>query len=438
MVTLTPFVYKQGAKWVMNAKNKVQTATAHFINGAILDPDEIATEVVDTSVIGAASSNYSESSNSIKFITWFESSKVAKAKTGIELCQGSLTKTLATPVTGNPTAYITVNGYRIVKDRSTGSFTDYPEENISLSDLATWITNNGVRTDNSLVLDYSQGNITIAPWARNIVPADDNVPPENIPTAADVFTNWTADDAWTYAAFDKWILRRNEDNPIPSFVMYSPNVPFSPADQDIMRFYNAKLQAYAISKSWGVSVQRTSNYTLNINWTAPKRVLYMAASRSVNILAYHHELDNYAFMDVITEVTIHIVAQTYNKEWLQYVTANGTGSLRDPYDMPKTELLHSDTKRTGSIFRAFPYELANKLPQYLSKGKYYFRCTVYAIWALQNNISIGTTAQIMLQNGKYITRISGATETVCTFRIVRITKNYKQGSFVYDLEFMEV
>lgn len=424
-IRLTPDVYSQNATWSRKVLNKATSVVIQPIDATLSEPTDIHSEefrVSDLTSTPRLARIYSSNTRHLNTLD----RQLAKGTVALQTQSASKSITVAAASSGNISAYLTFTGKTYEVARGGSTYNNYPSLDVmkgTYTNLVTWIKNNATNTTSSIsIMDISQNAFMVAPWVRNNV-TDNNT------TANDIFTNW-----WTEATFQNPPITSTWDNGYISNATYGNgyNVDITmfppPGWTDLM----SAIKTRGLRFIGNATASKTGDYTFNISWSGPTQILYMCASRSFGTFGGYADIDNYAFLIDIESIVFHVVAQTYGREYLSYTYGEGTDILK----LDKTELLHNNTHKytTYPYFSDWVPQLGAGLVRALKNGKITAQCSVPAPWAIRNNVHIGTTSTIVLQDGSTLSRGSDSIQ----FRVVRITKNFSATNFSYDLDLMEV
>ena len=451
-ILLTPRIYNKDFQWNIASKNIVDSVTFTPVIGDINDDTEnIHTESFTTVQIQGTNSNVNLpiASNTTptywRYMTnthlaTFVQVDYAKARIECVMATGSKRITLNTALPEMPNASIRLSGNSYVITRGDSTFDDYPSlDNIrdKSFNLTSWIKSNYDMQNASLLWDYSKNTFSMNPWVRNFVPLTEVTTPDDIITTWGYYSpyypgllshsfpdkySWT--DQPSFGDIDN--LSTVAVNPIQPMYDELPGISFEgfPADNAIIM--------YDLRVPITCNVRKIDDYTFDIDWVAPVRLSYMAASRTRSSAGANSDLDNYAFVDEMTQVDVVLSGRQFNTDTYDVTYAKNAIS-ENILKVSETPFLTSRTY-FGTDTNKWDKTLANRLLNKYAKGKYIIKCKVPTTWLLQQNISIGSTIDIILQDGNYIARGNN----ICMFKVHNIEFNYQPEEFKSTLTLMEV
>ena len=443
MLILTPRVYRNNMSWAIAPQNKIDTISmSPILNTITGDAAEFHTEKFTTCNVRGANNNlpisntiaptHRRTMSNSRYVP-FETYEFAKARVDVVMATGSRRFTLSTPVNGIPNVSLRLLGTSSVQTRGGSSYNNIP----SLSDLknnnfslAQWVENNKTSTEQSLTWDYSNNSFSTNPWVRNIK----TYPEETV--ANDILTAWNEvrSELRTFAVYQDWQSESNyalsSSNPSTA-LPYPSNLSGENALTMLLKIYDDRL-------TMTVSLNRIDSYTYEVTWTAPVRFTYTAASRMRNVVGTSFDVDNWSFVDNITEVDVVLTGKPYNTDKIAIsYSLDDAGNLTEntrnewPYKIDDSEVITMNSTLNGQDWKT---SISKILLDKYKKGKYIVQCDVPAKWVLQNNVHINTQMQIAQQNNTIISRKNVA----CVFAVKTITKKFKSNEFYYTLGLMEV
>lgn len=561
MVTLTPSIYKNNLKWSLSDQRKIDTITFNVINNTLMeDAGAFHTENVNKVSIDGQSYSLPVADSliptNIRCMTnarWvpFETHEYAKARIEYVMAEGSILVTFDKAVSNVPNVKIGLTGLSYRIDRGGSTYENYPtstqlkDPNFSLVD---WIIKNKTTTQGVLNGVYNDNTISMNPWVRKVIPA--TIDDVNSTTENDVMTHWNTDSNRTWAINSDW----TDESTLP---LTGNKVTMWPTGNTLVSSDGFRRAIEIENKiiEYGATVTRINDFSFSITWQAPVRVAYAAASRERSLVGTDYDIDNFAFVDKISSISLEISGATYDDTKIEHSYSldrfdapTTTLVNKSILDLPDSELLTQYTT-TGDYVRTWiflkgddnytddtminvsgnlvaaigsmavtdfldvipggllevefsqnagytmpgcmydkdknligvlpvskeNYYTGYKIPlptecyyvrlnadlstirnnnfyacvytaekwtrvypgrilQKYKRGKFTVTCDVYASWAIKNNVTVGTQAQIRLQNSTYISRDEGA----CVFEVKNITKRFKSNEFIYTLSLMEV
>lgn len=458
MLILKPREYKLNGRWSLIPKNKIDTVNTYLIENAIPEEDEVIDSATINDVTISNSSVTLPIADSTKFTyrvyayNYYSSLTVKKdlAKSRIECVMASGTKVfkLTKAVATVPTAKVTLRGKTAVLNRGKHKYDDYPsytDINDDSFSITTWINKNAEeKLEDQLSWTYNENSFPLHPWVNKViaVPTKNNKPEvttkyedEYIPTVSDVVTSWTFnDDMNPVPRYDDWTIESNYSG--DDYFMLPPNANnfFTqyafPSDYTI-RVRDIKIPIKAV-------VNKIDDYTYEVNWSAPVRVSYMAASRRQAITTI--DIDNWAFVDTITEIELSLLSKPYSTNVITdtYVwdenrnDAVASSIVKDnPIDIRDSEFF---TQGTQYGTQSWKYLLSKKLLQKYKDGKCIVELDVKASWALKNDVHVNTQLVLYLPDGQLLKR----KDQTIIFEVKNVEKVFDQNEFIFRLKLMEV
>lgn len=459
-IALKPRIYRQGLRWSLLPRNKVDTVTMQPVSNKVSDADVIATSDI-TSVTIDDTTYALPIPTTVKYnhinLTMNVTKEVecGKGSTRCVMASGSTTFHLEEPLPSTPTVKLVFAGTTYFVNRASKTYADYPGP--STTDIATWIynnrngseewqekstdmTNRGTYDDPTLI-DYTKGIIPLFPFTRKLIQAQDILVQTDRPEEQDLLTFWTDRSLGSWGARrDNWTGASAGNGMVymwPSKIVAELSG-LSVEHQQIC----LKNKTVAIT----TQVNKIDDYTYTVDWTIPVRYDYAAASQYAKSAFLGigspkvYDLDNYAFLDRISKVTIQLSAPTMSSETfdLSY-SLSDSGNLTDnvinehPLSFDSNELITLDAYwgDASSLWH-------KKMPEYLldlyKDGKYVIECSVPASWAIQNNVHVNTRMNVYLQGDKPVTRDGD----ICVFEVKIIAKIFSNNEFSYAIKLLEV
>ena len=325
MTIITPRSYTKDFKWSLLPSNKIDTVTlTPLVNST---PDENKTFHTESfaDCVVAGSSKVLPISNDVAPTHWrymsntywaaFVTMDYAKARMECVWAKGKRTITVEQAVTGTPSVELQLVGTSSVINRGGSTFDNYPSiDSLSTKtySLATWIENNKTETHDSLSGIYENGTVSMNPWIRKVVPANliiNGASIKNPTTANDIITTWYDSDASKASAQrDKWIDESSFGQDVATFDMFPLDIYLGERGEHLA----ACLRMRDLKLSMRCEIRKISDYVFEVEWEAPVRLAYAAASRSKGLFGGKYEVDNYAFVDNITSVNINLQGKPFD------------------------------------------------------------------------------------------------------------------------------
>ena len=441
-VVLTPRIYGQSAKLkLQNSNNTFTSVKIPVMDNTTSDPTVIHTESFTTVNVDGADvtlpidrstqpTYYRFSYNTRNVPVLLPDFTFAKARTECVMAEGTRTFTIDKEIEGMPTVQFRLRGKSYMIERSISTFDDYPTLTQLQSrnfNLASWIHGNRTSSSDSLYDDYTS-KINLTPWINK---------PVAIPSVAqyeDVRTSWVnMNDESEYRPLRAdW---RDQGNIAPSsYVGIYPPGMVADLDAHYRSLYVGNVVVYPY-----VHVTQNNDTTFTIDWKIPVRYAYAAASRGRNFLGTTNEVDNFAYLDEITQIDIDLVASQRNTDFSNYTfVVNEKGT----FDVGTSEnclvLGESESTTKNSTYKELP--LAEIIPFLIVSpnrtSKYVLECDVPVSWVIQNDLRIGSNFPFRLQNGELLQRY--LSDFPVYFSIQNMVLKYDSNKFIYTLHLMEV
>lgn len=454
MLVLTPRVYGQNTSIDLRTQNKITSVTMPVMQNTILDPLVVSTQSFVNAEIDNATyvlpvpddikSTYYRCVYNSFARPLFATYNFAKSRVECLMAKGERTFELSQPIEGIPRATLRFYGRSYTIDRGSGAFDDFPTNDALLDehfDVSGWIRTNATQLKSNLSENYST-RVNMTPWINQFIARP------GAPTPADIRTTWSKPSGGgdVYAYFESWKNSGNiyvGDADFMNAIDGEGAAGADPAKYQMPRLYIGTSQIYPT-----VRILKISTLTYKIEWWAPVRVAYIAASRGRSLFGNTIEVDNYAFLDEITQIDIDIVASKRDTSFeditthLENVDANfnyfyGPGTDKFNLELAQSESTTKDT--TITYPSGSEWVLSQVLPTMLiganAEGKLYAQIDVPATWVLRNNVDIGTEMQVQQIDGGYVTR-DGV--TVCTFRVQNMVLRKSMQAITYTLQLLEV
>lgn len=453
---LTPRYYKPNLSWKMLTKNKIDTVSCTPYANNQLSPAVVHTEEITSVTIGGNTVSLpianSITPNAMGYA--FNNNgehQFADGQVQAVTVSGTFTLQLTNPLPTMPTVTLQFEGQTKYINRNSKYFHEMESLFSGNGNIAAAIDNNadgdetwydsksadtynrGSLSDPTLV-DYTQPTIPLFPFVKvvrtaGLGQADFNA---NKLTEEEVLTHWIADYEDVGTAITPNWYPMNNPNSWLTWDSYAYLVP----GPDMSTAFNYQRASF-VNKTIDITTEviKVSDYEYTINWSAPVRYAYYAASCT----AMGFEIDSYAFVDHITKITAQITAQEMNTETVDISYSWDGSDLTEqidnnfPISFDRNEFI---TLRTYEVSSAnlWTKTMARRILSAYAQGKYIVECDVYAQWAIENNVHVDTEIQVMLLDGTYITRGS----TTVTFKVKTIEKSFRGSEFIYSLRLLEV
>lgn len=330
MLTLTPRIYSRDLKWSLLPSNKIDTVVTNPLINSIPAEDQSFYSADFTECTVGGNTKTLPLSNSEAVTHWrymgntrwtgigsgFSAQNLAKARMECVWASGKRTITVDQAVTGIPTVELRLVGTSSVVERGGSAFGNYPSlDSLSTESfsLADWIESNKTTTNSTLSGIYENLTVSMNPWIRKVVPAvivGDNYSDLRIPTTAnDILTNWyDTNTNRGSATADKWVEGNSFGNDVEPFSMF----PVGATGGDLLELYATCIRMRNLTLNMRCDITKISDYVFEVSWEAPVRLAYAAAARSIGPLGGNYDVDNYAFVDNITNVMIDLKGRPYD------------------------------------------------------------------------------------------------------------------------------
>ena len=441
-MTLTPYIYHSGLKWSLLPKNIIDTVVTTPINNTMGDETVVHTESFTTSSLGNLPVANSVAPTYIRTM-WNKGSTFAtknftyaKARTEALIATGTKKITTEKPVAGIPNVELVFSGTSSVITRGESSFDDYPtleQLRDNTFSLAEWIESNKSSASQALTWSYGTRAFSMNPWVKNIITVND---PQAV-SPADIYTNWAEHvTTSTTAEVNNWEEHFNYNPGNINAVRAKPYL----IGGDL--FEEAQRALLLIDNSISISVEivKIDDYNFEITWEAPVRFAYIAASQKRGtILGTATDIDNWAFIDNITQIDVNIKSQPFNTDKVTRsysLSASNTLTTNISNEHPITingdEVITLETY-VGVGRDPWTEYIASTLLLKYKEGKYIVNCTVLGDWAMQNNIHINSALTVQLLDGTVISRNG----VPCFFEVKTIEKVYRGDTFEFNLGLLE-
>ena len=437
-MNITPRHYRN-MTWSLLPKNRIDTVVLSPISNVVLnEPSVIATEnFAITSDLGEADKYYHAIRNTYSQLFYGER-EYAKGYVGAVISYGSRRVYVEQPTQGQVSAKINISGesYRVARGGST--YENYPDSSqmVPNTSLAQWVKDNHTEQVGAPTWTYDFENYTckMNPFVRNFIKFEWGV----LPTENDIITKW-----WNSAegrAGTKWDAWTESTNVPASQPTYQYSVDSSASQEDPTGITSGTIYMRDATLAFSVNVRKLDDHNFQIDWACPTRLTYLAASRQRGTLGTYYDVDNYAILDVLSNVQIQLWSYPFSTEVVEksYSLDSDGSSLteqisgRYPFKINAEEAL-----TTGTLLGETPWttSLAKALLQKYKDGKYVVSIDVTAKWALENNIKVKDEQHVIVQQDGQPIKRNG---TTCQFIVCNITRRFKGSEFIFTLDLMEV
>lgn len=430
MISLTPNIYKRDAKFLPLTENKIDTVYVQPLRNEITEFKHVETRDLPR-VAPSDKPTYVHymTCQSPVWNIFAGQPDVAKARVEVLLHSGTTEFVFDTPVEGNVTCNIALEGTSYVignKEISYGAYPSSGEFTDVNTSLAAWVYNNRESTVSQLTHEYESQNVFFTPWIKRWT--NDNVVSEG-----NVNTLWASTEAGNISPnYAKWISGSNQLSDALPLRRALPGTQYS----DIAIATDIPLAARYIPKT--CKVTRTSDRSFIVHWQVPLRFVYLAASRYFGPLGGEYLIDSSAYYDDIKSCTFTLQGAMRNREYEEYAfSLDANSELSDtlinkrPYKFGAAENITTDTRYDSKYwYREIPRLMLEKYKQ----SKYIFKCKVPGEWCLKNDITIGTKCQVILPDTSVLHRENAT----AVFEVVTIEKILSAQEFSFSLALMEV
>ena len=445
-IILSPNIYGRDFQWNIREHNKINSViytplvgdiseessiihTESFSQVKVANTDnDITLPVADT----VAATYYRYMYN--KWRPLFTETEFAKARVECVMASGSRRVTLSEAAPATPDVSVQLVGTSSVIDRGGSTYEAFPSlQDISIQNfsLSQWIKSAKTSTLNNLTGDYSGSTFALNPWVRNFVPL---FSPDGLKvTPNDIITTWSYDKTGIlrphFGIVDAWADKLQEGLSNEDEVLMAPINPIYLDVPDITPDNAIKLRNVQIPIT--CTIKKIDDYTFDISWVAPVRVSYLAASRVKPLVGNFTDIDNFAYVDEVSQVNIVFTGRKFNTETYEEVFTR-VATTDNPLKIDTTPFLTSRTYYGYKDVRWTSTIAADLLDKY-AEGKFLVKCSVPATWALRQGITSGTLLHVQLQDGSYIARKG----VKCTFRVCNVEVRYYKHSFSVFLTLAE-
>lgn len=446
-LTLSPREYLSTAKLALPDNCRVDTVLVQPLSNQLAEEASVLHTEEITDIFVRANKYSLPVSSSMQSTHWrclhndtrigFSKHNFAKSRMECIMAEGSCTITLDRVPKDLPTVRIGLQGTTKSIPRGTATYDAYPTKSDLSSEtfsLSNWIDTQGTSSEDKLSWSYDDARVSMNPWIRNIVAPDLNAPP----TDADIITTWTNPSllARTYANLVGWYGSASFGAGSELFDM----LPVNPSGTNLIEAYACAIRMQNLSLVTSSTIEKIGENTFRVSWKAPVRVSYAAASRTRGPLGGWYDLDNFAFVDYVTKVSVELIGHELSTDTVDIGYSNDVNgdmtstALKNvyPVSLEKCELFTTETKRFDTLVTV---DRARTWLQFYDHLVHTFVCTVPAEWAIKHKISVGThNFRVVQPNGNFVQDYL-ARNTV--FALVNIEKRLEKSSYVYELKLIE-
>ena len=447
LLTLSPREYLSTAKLALPDNCRVDTVLMQPLSNQLAEEASVLHTEEITDVFVEATKYSLPVSSSMQSTHWrylhndtqvaFSKHNFAKSRMECIMAEGSCVITLDRVPKDLPTVRIRLQGTTKSIPRGTATYDAYPTKTDLSSKtflLSNWLDTQSTSSDAKLSWSYDGDRVSMNPWIRNVVAPDLNAPP----TDADIVTTWADPSliARNSATLAGWYGSASFGAGSELFDM----LPTNPSGTSMVEAYACAIRMQNLSLVSSSTIEKISENTFRVTWKAPVRVSYAAASRTRGPLGGWYDLDNFAFVDYVTKVSVELIGQELSTDTIDIgysKDANGnmtSTALKNvyPVSLEKCELFTTETKQLDKLATV---ERARVWLQFYDHLVHTFVCTVPAEWAIKHKISVGTHNFYVVQpNGNLVQDYLALT---ATFALVNIEKRLEKSSYVYELKLIE-
>lgn len=445
---LTPRIYKENIQQLGLRQNKVDTVILRPISNYAVDSRIVHTEVVTSAIVNGTqhalplnnditATYFRCIRNEAPGFTAFSRNEYAKARIDCVIATGTTICTLSEPILNVPTATLRFVGNSSKIARGNSTYSSFPEYDLLSTQewsAATWIAQNKTETSDTLTHDYTGDTFKFNPWVRNVVPIGPLGSNAPVPTANDVITDWAASGG---ILSHQGVLQNGwEEGGNISSSSFAQFTMYSPSDTSIGATNTLRMYDMYLTKN--VRVKKLDDYNVEVSWQVPARLAYIAASQELNP-ATLKDVDNFAYLDNISEIHIDLSAVPYDTSTQDIsLSLTRNAELSDnvlnefPLEIDAGEAFTVDSYFNDPSYK-WTEELAHAILTRYNSGKYVFKCDVPARWAVQNNVHAGSSLTLQLPSGEMVQK----NNRDVTFIVQNISKSFDKNKFVYTLHLKE-
>ena len=458
MITLTPRVYADTLKWSPLTDNTIDTLAMQPVEESLVTESTLASRQITSFNNKPLPLDITQVPDYVRF-TYNQQHTgliggtrgLAKARLEAIMGSGSFDIVLDEPVATEPYAEIRLSGTSDIVENNKLSYAEFPDARPTLNDtnttLAAWVREN--RTED--LQEWSDAPSDLArftPWVRKLVvfPA--------LPDA-DSYINAYAQPPYNSedTLLNVHMARYENWEGFSTLSELSPPLPMAPygateTDNGYVKdpYYGSRDFRLPVSEQnlpLKCTVTRLSDRSFRVNWQVPLRKVYLAAARKLRaqIVNYKDELvSSYARVDSVSSIDITLKGfprPTETRDTTYSYDSNRYSLTTIPKNRSILRISKAENITTESLFRGkeWTQEVALTVLQKYAKGKYTLSCDVPASWAIENDLAVGTRAQVQLPDGAYVHRY---TYQETWFEIKSIEKRFQNSSFIYAIKLMEV
>ena len=447
MIELTAREYGQNMQLQLKSNNVITSAIVPEMQNTLGEQEVIATQTITNVIVNGTTQNlpidpstkathYRCMFNTRSQFLVFSDYNFAKSRVECLMVSGTTKFHTSSPVDNLPTVQLRLSGKSYILDRGGNTFENYPSvdqlRNVDF-DLASWVFSNANSTLQSLHEDYVT-KINMNPWVNNIV--NSTTTPS---TLNDIRTSWYApiSGAPWFALYQDWQNESNINTDTEAFML--------PAATDVSGdAWSASLKIGNSTMYVKTSVVRDSDTDFTVSWEVPVKYVYAAASRRRGLLGGTHDVDNFAFLDMVSQIDIDLVAATRVTDFIDKIISIkdsnvfGNQVTDKAMTLEKSEAITSFGRYTwpDGITSSLAGSIGQMLTYKYQKGKYICRCEVPVSWAIKNSLTIDSQVRIRLQDGAYVTH--GTSTEPAIFKVQNILQKYSASKFIYEIQLMEV
>ena len=365
-ITLTPKIYKKGMKHSLLSANKIDTVKLRPISNRLAENTIFHTTTLDKvnienveyvlPISTKISATDFHSSTNYRWGGLFVGNKhFAKARVECVVASGTTLCKTDEVVQGTVIANVRLAGNSKRVARGGSTFDNYPSAD-SLSSknysLSEWIDNNKTETVEGMTHDYTGNLFSLNPWVRNIVHFE---LPKDIdwstgkPTANDVVTDWASSNGGrNYVFWTTW--NENSSTNLGVFEQFEMGSP-SATSLGVEEWSSTRLVMHNVQLPILKELKKLDDYNYEVSWTVPIRVAYAAASREFGPLGGAYDIDNYAYLDEVSSITIELSGTPLSTDVQNIAYSSSDGELtkivKDNYtvEVDASEALTLDTRK---------------------------------------------------------------------------------------------
>lgn len=411
---IKPNIYMSGMQWSCRSSNKIDTVQMQPISNTV--PSElvgIASQKITAGKIGNSSaivtfadvsdeqaSTYRHSVCNTVNALFGVQHECAKGLVTCIMASGSIDITTDEAISGIPVATLKFNGNTLATERGKKGYGYFPSRSdleSSNFNLHSWIINTlGQDNIKTKTLSWRYGGNACAfnPWVYRFVQSSGN---ESFTTADDVATTWYTSKSGTKPFVGWWKDEQNVSQIDATPSEMQPVGSYQPTDA---------LRVRNISVPISVSVSKRDDFTFTVHWQIPIRFSYVAASRYYTLIGGYHDIDNYAFTDMITDVEISLSGRPLSDDPVDIAYSldgdnNLTPILRNesPLKIPKVECFTASTGYSEGKIITKTYtknDLDLKVGLYNNSAEYHYENTHFCT-RVPVSINPGDTLYIRLE-----------------------------------------